>query len=133
MQNRRLWKFPANCEFVLEGKITKEKATEGPFLDLTGIVDRERQQPIVEIKCITHRKNPIYQTILAGKNEHKFLMGMPKEPTIYNEVEQGLPMQRRLHNTWRMQLAPCSSANQKSRMLTTAKKQSPPHSKDTNH
>ena len=79
---------PADCEFVLEGKITKEKATEGPFLDLTGIVDRERQQPVVEIKCVTHRKNPIYQTILAGKNEHKFLMGMPKEPTIYNEVSK---------------------------------------------
>ena len=79
---------PADCEFVLEGRITKEKTAEGPFLDLTGIVDRVRQQPIVEIKCITHRKDPIYQTILAGKNEHKFLMGMPKEPTIYNEVKK---------------------------------------------
>ena len=79
---------PADCEFVLEGRITKEKATEGPFLDLTGVVDRVRQQPIVEIKCVTHRKKPIYQTILAGKNEHKFLMGMPKEPTIYNEVNK---------------------------------------------
>ena len=77
---------PNSCEFVLEGRITKEKASEGPFLDLTGIVDRERQQPVIEIKCITHRNNAIYQTILAGKNEHKFLMGMPKEPTIYNEV-----------------------------------------------
>ncbi len=79
---------PADCEFVLEGRIPKEKATEGPFLDLTGVVDRVRQQPVIEIKCITHRKNPIYQTILAGKNEHKFLMGMPKEPTIYNEVNK---------------------------------------------
>jgi UbiD family decarboxylase len=79
---------PADCEFVLEGRITKEKASEGPFLDLTGIVDRERQQPVVEIKCVTHRQNAIYQTILAGKNEHKFLMGMPKEPTIYNEVNK---------------------------------------------
>jgi len=79
---------PADCEFVLEGRITKEKTSEGPFLDLTGIEDRVRQQPIVEIKCITHRRNPIYQTILAGKNEHKFLMGMPKEPTIYNEVNK---------------------------------------------
>jgi 2,5-furandicarboxylate decarboxylase 1 len=79
---------PADCEFVLEGYITKEKAAEGPFLDLTGIVDRVRQQPILEINCVTHRKNPIYQTILAGKNEHKFLMGMPKEPTIYSEVNK---------------------------------------------
>ena len=79
---------PSDCEIVLEGKITKEKATEGPFLDLTGIVDKARQQPVVEIKCITHRQKPIYQTILAGRNEHKFLMGMPKEPTIFNEVNK---------------------------------------------
>jgi UbiD family decarboxylase len=79
---------PKDCEIVLEGRITKEMTTEGPFLDLTGIVDRARQQPIVEIKCITHRKNPIYQTILAGKNEHKFLMGLPRTPTIFNEVNK---------------------------------------------
>jgi UbiD family decarboxylase len=79
---------PAEAEFVFEGKITNEKATEGPFLDLTGVVDRVRQQPVIEVTCVTHRKNPIYQTILAGKNEHKFLMGMPKEPTIYNEVNK---------------------------------------------
>ena len=79
---------PKETEIVLEGRITKEKAAEGPFLDLTGIVDRERQQPVVEIKCVTHREKPIYQTILAGRNEHKFLMGMPKEPTIFNEVNK---------------------------------------------
>ena len=79
---------PKDCEIVLEGRITKELVSEGPFLDLTGIVDRVRQQPIIEIKCITHRKNPIYQTILAGRNEHKMLMGMPKEPTIFNKVNK---------------------------------------------
>jgi len=79
---------PRDCEIVLEGRITREKASEGPFLDLTGIVDRIRQQPVIEIKCITHREDPIYQTILAGRNEHKFLMGMPREPTIFNEVNK---------------------------------------------
>lgn len=79
---------PSDCEIVLEGRITKEMVSEGPFLDLTGIVDRIRQQPVIEIKCITHRKNPIYQTILAGRNEHKVLMGMPKEPTMFNEVNK---------------------------------------------
>lgn len=79
---------PKDCEIVLEGRITKEKTSEGPFLDLTGTADKVRQQPIIEIKCITHRQNPIYQTILAGRNEHKFLMGMPKEPTIFNEVNK---------------------------------------------
>ena len=79
---------PRDCEIVLEGRITKEKAPEGPFLDLTGIIDKVRQQPVIQIKCITHREKPIYQTILAGRNEHKFLMGMPKEPTIFNEVNK---------------------------------------------
>jgi len=79
---------PRDCEIVLEGRITKEKTPEGPFLDTTGTIDKIRQQPIIEIKCITHREKPIYQTLLPGRNEHKFLMGMPKEPTIFNEVNK---------------------------------------------
>ena len=79
---------PKDCEFVLEGRITKEKAPEGPFLDLTGTYDKIREQPVIEIKCITHRKNPIFQTLLAGGKEHKLLMGMPREPTIFNEVNK---------------------------------------------
>ena len=79
---------PRDCEIVLEGRITKEKTSEGPFLDTTGTIDKIRQQPIIEIKCITHREKPIYQTLLPGRNEHKFLMGMPKEPTIFNEVNK---------------------------------------------
>ena len=79
---------PRNCEIVLEGKITREEAPEGPFLDLTGIVDKVRQQPVIEINCITHRETPIYQTILAGRKEHRLLMGMPREPTIFNEANK---------------------------------------------
>lgn len=79
---------PKDCEIVLEGRITKEKTAEGPFLDTTGTIDKIRQQPVVEIKCITHREKPIYQTLLPGRHEHQFLMGMPKEPTIFNEVNK---------------------------------------------
>jgi 2,5-furandicarboxylate decarboxylase 1 len=79
---------PRNSEFVLEGRITKEKTAEGPFLDTTGTIDKIRQQPIIEIKCVTHREKPVYQTLLPGRHEHQFLMGMPKEPTIFNEVNK---------------------------------------------
>ena len=79
---------PKACEIVLEGRITKGKTAEGPFLDTTGTIDRIRQQPIIEIKCVTHREKPIYQTLLPGRREHQFLMGMPKEPTIFNEVNK---------------------------------------------
>jgi len=81
-------RVPAEAEFVLEGWITKELTDEGPFVDLTGTYDFIRQQPIIEIERITHRRDAIYQALLPGRLEHKLLMGMPREPTIYAEVNQ---------------------------------------------
>ena len=79
---------PAESEFVIEGRLTRELDREGPFVDLTETRDFERQEPVFEVDCITHRKNAIYQALLPGKLEHKILMGMPKEPTIYDEVSK---------------------------------------------
>ncbi len=79
---------PADCELVLEGRMTHATAPEGPFVDLTETVDFVRPGPVVEIDCVTHRLNPIYQALLPGKLGHKLLMGMPKEPTIYAAVNQ---------------------------------------------
>jgi UbiD family decarboxylase len=79
---------PANAEIVLEGRITNERVSEGPFMDLTETLDIVRQQPVIEIDLITHRKEPIYHALLPGGLEHKLLMGMPREPTIYAEVNK---------------------------------------------
>lgn len=79
---------PADCEIVLEGRITKETAEEGMFVDMTGTYDGLRQQPVVKITAITHRKDPIYQALVPGRTEHRLLMGMPKEPTIYKAVNE---------------------------------------------
>ncbi len=79
---------PALSEFVLEGRLTKDVDKEGPFLDLTETRDFERQEPVFVVDCITHRKNALYQALIPGRFEHKVLMGMPKEPTIYDEVSK---------------------------------------------
>lgn len=79
---------PAESEFVIEGRLTKELDREGPFVDLTETRDFERQEPVFVVDCITHRKDAMYQALLSGRLEHKILMGMPKEPTIYNEVSK---------------------------------------------
>jgi UbiD family decarboxylase len=79
---------PADCELVLEGRLTHAAAPEGPFVDLTETMDFVRPGPVIEIDCITHRRDPIYQALLPGKLEHKLLMGMPKEPTIFAAVNQ---------------------------------------------
>jgi UbiD family decarboxylase len=79
---------PAEAEIVLEGRITKQRHSEGPFMDLTETMDITREQPVIEIDMITHRRDPIFHALLPGGLEHKMLMGMPKEPTIFAEVNR---------------------------------------------
>jgi UbiD family decarboxylase len=79
---------PAESEIVLEGRITRDVDREGPFVDLTETRDFERQEPVFVVDAITHRKDAMYQALIPGRMEHKILMGMPKEPTIYDEVSK---------------------------------------------
>jgi len=79
---------PVESEFVIEGRLTRDLDREGPFVDLTETRDFERQEPVFVVDCITHRKDAMYQALIPGRLEHKTLMGMPKEPTIYNEVSK---------------------------------------------
>lgn len=81
--------IPADCEWVLEGKVYRDKRhDEGPFIDLTQTYDVIRNEPIFEVTCITHRKDAIWQALLPGAFEHKVLMGMPREPTIFRKVNE---------------------------------------------
>jgi UbiD family decarboxylase len=57
-------------------------------MDLTETMDIVRDQPVIEIDLVTHRRDPIYHALLPGGLEHKLLMGMPREPTIFAEVNR---------------------------------------------
>ena len=59
---------PASAEFVLEGVIEPgEKAKEGPYGDHTGYYNEVDEFPVFTVKCITHRKNPIYHSTYTGR------------------------------------------------------------------
>jgi 4-hydroxy-3-polyprenylbenzoate decarboxylase len=58
---------PANSEIVLEGYVELgEMRTEGPFGDHTGFYSLEGEFPVFHVKCITHRKDPLYLTTIVG-------------------------------------------------------------------
>ncbi len=81
--------IPAECEFVLEGTVYLDRRhVEGPFVDLTETYDVVRQEPVLQVKTITHRRDAIWHALLPGGLEHKLLMGMPREPTIFRKVNQ---------------------------------------------
>jgi UbiD family decarboxylase len=79
---------PAEAELILEGRVTHTLADEGPFPDLTGTMDIVRQQPVIEIDHITHRSAPVFHALLPAGLEHKNLMGMPREPTMFAAVNE---------------------------------------------
>jgi 2,5-furandicarboxylate decarboxylase 1 len=80
---------PAETEFVIEGTIYLDKThAEGPFVDLTETYDVVRQEPVLVVKAITHRRDAIWHALLPGALEHKLLMGMPREPTIFRKVNE---------------------------------------------
>ena len=81
--------IPAEAEFVLEGTVYRDRThAEGPFVDLTETQDVIRDEPVFEVKALTHRTNPLWQALLPGALEHKLLMGMPREPTIFRQVNE---------------------------------------------
>ncbi len=80
---------PAEAEFVLEGTVYADRRhAEGPFVDLTETQDVVRNEPVFVVKAVTHRHDAIWHALLPGALEHKLLMGMPREPTIFQSVNR---------------------------------------------
>jgi UbiD family decarboxylase len=77
-----------HAEIVLEGYITGERASEGPFVDITGTKDLVRQEPVIQLTKMMLREDPIYHGLLPAGGEHKMLMGIPYEPLIYKAVSK---------------------------------------------
>jgi len=86
---------PASAEYVFEARLTQTQVNEGPFVDITGTYDEVREQPVIQVDRVHHRRNPIFQALLSGNLEHYMLMGMPKEPIIERAVRSVVP---KVHN-----------------------------------
>jgi len=59
---------PAHAEFILEGTVSAtETRLEGPFGDHTGFYSGADEYPVIHIKAITRRKNPLYPATIVGR------------------------------------------------------------------
>lgn len=77
-----------HAEIVLEGYITGQRASEGPFVDITGTSDIVRQEPVIRLTRMMTCEDPIYHGLLPAGGEHKMLMGVPYEPLIYKAASK---------------------------------------------
>ena len=90
---------PEDTDFVLEGRITLETTSEGPFVDITGTYDFVREQPVIKIDRMWTCENPVFHLLLPGGSEHYMLMGLPREPMILKTVRQAVPRVRNVRLT----------------------------------
>lgn len=79
---------PATSEIVIEGIILpRERELEGPLGEFTGHYSKTWENPLVKVTAITHRKNPVYQTINSASREHVLLGNViPREPVLADFV-----------------------------------------------
>ena len=79
---------PADAEIVLECEIRPhERRSEAPFGEYPGTYGPERQNPVLDIKAITHRRDPIYQNAFVGHADNLLLSGLIRATFIEQTVK----------------------------------------------
>ncbi|AEM38064.1 Carboxylyase-related protein [Pyrolobus fumarii 1A] len=87
-----LYGIPVSCDagVVVEGLLGEQLVEEGPFTDILLLCDEKRLQPsfrpqAVYLNKVTERF--VWQ-ILPGSEEHRLLMGFPREASIWDSVRR---------------------------------------------
>ena len=81
--------IPATAEIVLEGKVPPGiREPEAPFGDFQQAYFPQVQSHILEVQAISHRKEPIFQTIQASSPEDVHVLALSREAIIYEAVSK---------------------------------------------
>ena len=79
---------PATSEIVIEGDIVPNlREAEGPFGDLWQFYVPVMDNHVFRVRAITHRKNPVWQTIQASSLEDVHLLALSREAKVMRAVE----------------------------------------------
>lgn len=90
----------ANAEYVIEGELLvgarvreDQNSNTGKampeFPGYTGPANAEL--PVIKVKAVTHRVNPIMQTCIGPSEEHVSMAGIPTEASMLDMVERAMP------------------------------------------
>lgn len=88
---------PANAEIIIEGKIIPHvRESEGPFGEYPQYYSPQTQSQVVEVTCITMRREAIYQTVVPAAEEHFLLGAIARESRTLKMVREVAPNVRAL-------------------------------------
>jgi gallate decarboxylase subunit C len=90
----------ARAEIVLEGELYANEYVPEDVLtgsgwampEFPGYLGKAKPRvPVLHVTAVTHRREPIYQTLVGPGEEHTTLAGLPTEASILRLVEDALP------------------------------------------
>jgi len=90
----------ARAEYVIEAEIMPHQTMQEDINTHTGKAmpefpgyngDANPAVNVVKVKAITHRENPIFQTMIGPSEEHVSLAGIPTEASILELVDKAIP------------------------------------------
>ena len=90
---------PSGTEFVMEGKILRDKTHPEWMVEMLQTYDHKRSQPIFELENLYFRNNPIFHDVLSGYSEHRLLMGMPIESKLNGKLKKTYPQTQQVSMT----------------------------------
>jgi len=97
----------ANAEYVIEGELLPDARLREDINTNTGKAMPEfpgytgpanAALPVIKVKAVTTRKNPIMQTCIGPSEEHVSIAGIPTEASIISMINRAMP--GRLQNVY---------------------------------
>lgn len=86
--------IPWGAEVVLEGEIIgRKRELEGPFGEFTGSYSGGRNLPVIKIKAVYHRTNPIFEALYLGIpwTEIDYMEGLNVSLPLYKQLKEAFP------------------------------------------
>jgi len=81
----------ADAQFVIEAEILPNvREPEAPFAEVTGYYGKMDNRWVMQVKAITHQKNPIFHSVLSGQEVWN-AVGFTAEAKIFVTVNQKVP------------------------------------------
>jgi 2,5-furandicarboxylate decarboxylase 1 len=85
-------RVPAQAEIVIEGRfLPGVRESEGPFGEFPKYYSAQEKREVIQVDLITHRRNPIYHTIIPSEMEHLLLGAIPREATLLSHLQKSFP------------------------------------------
>ncbi|MBI3076872.1 MAG: UbiD family decarboxylase [Deltaproteobacteria bacterium] len=81
----------AHAQYIIEAEMLPHaREPEGPFAEVTGYYATRGDREVVRVKAVTHRREPIWHTIISGKEVYN-AVGLTAEANIYKLVSSQIP------------------------------------------